>query len=218
MQYLFTFTEGMFAFISPCILPMLPVFLAYISADETQTLKNRFKNTLFFVLGFSFVFVLMGATAFSLGNFLNEYKLFLTKLAGVGMVFFGLVYLDIIQLKIGSKGAKGNQTKGAVANFLFGVSYSFGWTPCLGAFLGSALMLAGVQDTLWQGVSLLLAFSLGLGVPFIVFSLLYEKLKGVTGFLKRHSKTIKNIGGAILIAIGLSMIFDLFGFYLGLFN
>ncbi|MBQ3588430.1 MAG: cytochrome c biogenesis protein CcdA, partial [Oscillospiraceae bacterium] len=107
---------------------------------------------------------------------------------------------------------------GLAANFLFGVSYSFGWTPCLGAFLGSALALAGVQETVFQGMALLACFGLGLGVPFILFSLLYERLKGVVSFLKKHSLKIKYIGGAMLMAVGLSMIFDLFGYYMAIFN
>lgn len=217
MQYLFTFFEGVFAFVSPCILPMLPIFLAYISADEKQSLSKRFLNTLFFVLGFTAAFVLMGATAFSLGSFLTHYKSFLIKLAGVILVFFGFVYLDIINLSIGGKSAE-KKSGGLLANFMFGVSYSFGWTPCLGAFLGSALALAGVQQTALQGMALLACFSLGLGVPFIIFSLLYEKLKGVTSFLKKHSQLIKYIGGGVLIAVGLSMVFDLFNVYLSLFN
>ena len=216
MQYIFTFTEGIFAFVSPCILPMLPIFLAYISADEKQSVKKRFINTIFFVLGFSTVFVLMGATAFSLGNLLSSYKSFLTRLAGVGMVFFGFVYLDIIHLNLGgTKTAK--KSTGLLGNFLFGVSYSFGWTPCLGAFLGSALMLAGTQGTVLKGMALLLCFSLGLGVPFILFSVLYEKLYLATGFLKKHSQTIKIIGGTILIITGLALVFDLMGYYLKLF-
>ncbi|MEG1782165.1 MAG: cytochrome c biogenesis CcdA family protein [Oscillospiraceae bacterium] len=217
MQYLLTFSEGIFAFISPCILPMLPIFLAYISADEQKSLSKRFINTLFFVLGFSTVFVLMGATAFSLGSFLSAYKGFLTKLAGVMMVFFGFVYLDFINLNLGGK-SSGKKPVGLLSNFLFGVSYSFGWTPCLGAFLGSALALAGVQETVFQGMGLLLSFSFGLGVPFVIFSLLYEELKGVTSFLKNNSQVIKYIGGGVLIIMGLSMVFDLYGFYLGLFN
>ena len=100
MQYLFTFAEGVFAFVSPCILPMLPIFLAYISADEKRSLSKRFFNTLFFVLGFTFAFVLMGATAFSLGRFMGRYKGFLIKLAGVLLVVFGFVYLDIINISL----------------------------------------------------------------------------------------------------------------------
>lgn len=217
MQYIFTFAEGIFAFVSPCILPMLPIFLAYISADEKQTAGRRFVNTLFFVLGFTAAFVAMGATAFSLGSFLSRYKSFLIKLAGVIMVFFGFVYLDFIQLNLSPAGGKKAGT-GLAANFLFGVSYSFGWTPCLGAFLGSALALAGVQETVFQGMALLACFGLGLGVPFILFSLLYERLKGVVSFLKKHSLKIKYIGGTMLMAVGLSMIFDLFGYYLAIFN
>ena len=106
MQYIFTFSEGVFAFISPCILPMLPIFLAYISADEKQSLSKRFINTLFFVLGFTTAFVAMGATAFSLGSFLSRYKTFLIKMAGVILVFFGFVYMDFITLNIGGNTAK----------------------------------------------------------------------------------------------------------------
>ena len=217
MQYIFTFAEGMLAFVSPCILPMLPIFLAYISADEKQSTGRRFINTVFFVLGFTSAFVVMGATAFSIGSFLSRYKTFLIKLAGVIMVFFGFVYLDIIQLNYGSAARK-NSGSGPVSNFLFGVSYSFGWTPCLGAFLGSALALASVQETVIQGVALLACFGLGLGVPFIVFSLLYEKLKNVIGFLKKHSVKIKYFGGVLLLAVGVAMVFDLFGYYMAIFG
>ena len=217
MQYLFTFVEGIFAFVSPCILPMLPIFLAYISADEKQSLKNRFFNTLFFVLGFTTAFTLMGATAFSLGRYLTAYKDFLVKLAGVVLVFFGFVYLDFIQINLGGSGIKKGKS-GLVGNFLFGISYSFGWTPCVGAFLGSAIAMASVQQTVWQGMLLLACFGLGLGVPFIVFALGYEKLKGVVTLLKKHSQTIKYIGGGMLIAVGISMVFDLFGYYLAIFG
>ncbi|MBR5520721.1 MAG: cytochrome c biogenesis protein CcdA [Oscillospiraceae bacterium] len=217
MQYLFTFSEGMLAFVSPCILPMLPIFLAYISADEKQSLSKRFINTLFFVLGFTTAFVAMGATAFSLASFLSRYKTFLIKLAGVMLVFFGFVYMDFITLNIGGSTAK-KEKSGFLSNFLFGVSYSFGWTPCMGAFLGSALALAGVQETVIQGMLLLACFGLGLGVPFIVFSLMYERLKSVVNFLKIHSEKIKTVGGVILILVGLAMIFDLLGYYLAIFT
>ncbi len=217
MQYLFTFAEGVFAFVSPCILPMLPIFLAYISADQQQRISTRFFNTLCFVLGFTTAFTLMGATAFSLGRFMTVYKDFLVKLAGVVLVFFGFVYLDFIQLNLGGSGIKKGKS-GPVGNFLFGISYSFGWTPCLGAFLGSAIAMASVQETVVQGMLLLVCFGLGLGVPFIIFALCYEKLKGVTAFLKNHSHTIKYIGGGMLIVVGVSMVFDLFGYYLAIFN
>lgn len=217
MQYFFTFAEGVFAFVSPCILPMLPIFLAYISADEKQSIGKRFINTLFFVLGFTTAFTLMGATAFSLGRFMTVYKDFLVKLAGVILVFFGFVYLDFIQLNFGGSVLKKGKS-GLLGNFLFGISYSFGWTPCLGAFLGSAIAMASVQETVVQGMLLLACFGLGLGVPFIVFAICYEKLKGVVTLLKKHSQTIKYIGGSMLIAVGVSMVFDLFGYYLAIFG
>lgn len=217
MAYIFTFIEGVFAFVSPCILPMLPIFLAYISADEEKSVQKRFVNTLFFVLGFTFSFVVMGRTAFSLGRFLQSYKRLLIKLAGVAMVFFGCVYLDIFNINLGRE-AKNIGGKGLISNFLFGISYSFGWTPCMGVFLGSALTLAGVQDTVFKGMLLLFCFGMGLGLPFILFSLMYAKLRGVVDFLKKNSQKIKLIGGGMLIAVGLAMVFDLFGYYLGLFG
>ncbi len=217
MQYLFTFFEGIFAFVSPCILPMLPIFLAYISADEKQTTFKRFINTLFFVLGFTTAFVIMGATAFSLGRFMVRYKAFLIKLAGVMLVFFGFVYLDVIQLNLASD-QRASSGGNILKNFLFGISYSFGWTPCMGAFLGSALALAGVQETVFQGMLLLACFGLGLGVPFIIFAIGYEKLKGAVNFLKKHSQKIKYFGGIMLIAVGLSMVFDIFSYYIAFFN
>ncbi len=216
MQYFFTFLEGVMAFVSPCILPMLPIFLAYISADTSQGVEKRFKNTFFFVLGFTTSFVLMGATAFSLGRFLQAYKQLLVKLAGVAMVFFGFVYLDVFNINLGTE-AKMQKGSSPLANFLFGISYSFGWTPCLGAFLGSALTLASIQGTVLKGMALLFCFGMGLGLPFIMFSMMYEKLTGVITMLKQHSQTIKYIGGGMLIIVGVAMVFDLFGYYLGLF-
>ena len=132
-------------------------------------------------------------------------------------MFFGFVYLDFIQLNFGGSGIKKGKS-GLVGNFLFGISYSFGWTPCVGAFLGSAIAMASVQQTVFQGMLLLACFGLGLGVPFMVFALGYEKLKGVVTLLKKHSQTIKYIGGGMLIIVGLSMVFNLFGYYLAIFN
>lgn len=217
MDYLFTFAEGVLAFVSPCVLPMLPLFLAYISADGSHGLKARFFNTLMFVLGFTASFALMGATAFSIGSFLRHYKEFLVKLAGVIMVLMGFIYMDFITISLPgfSGGKKGS---GLLSNFVFGISYSFAWTPCLGAFLGSALALAGVQDTVFKGVALLICFGLGLGVPYMIFALGYEKLSGVTDFLKKHRDKIKYIGGIFLVAAGVSMVFGLFDYYLALFN
>ena len=217
MAYLLTFIEGILAFVSPCILPLLPVFMAHISGDESQSTRKRFINTLFFVLGFSTVFIILGATAFSFGNLLNSYRGLISCLAGLVMVFMGFVYLDIIQLPTFSNPTKPSG-KSLLANYMFGISYSMAWTPCVGAFLGSAIALAGTRETLWQGVALLGCFSLGLGIPFIIFSLLYQKLTGFVSFLKKHSHTIRNIGGALLIVVGLLMVFDLLGYYYSIFN
>lgn len=217
MKYIFTFTEGIFAFISPCILPMLPIFLAYISADKKRSVKSRFINTFFFVLGFTFAFSLMGSTAFAIGKFFSVYKSFLVKAAGVIMVFLGFVYLDIINFSIPISLNK-KKGDGLLSNFVFGIAYSFAWTPCLSTFLASALALAAVQSTAMQGISLLICFGLGLGIPFILFAVFYEKLQSVTIFFKKNGEKVKYAGGIMLIIFGISMVFDLFGYYVSFFS
>ena len=217
MQYLFTFTEGIFAFISPCILPMLPIFLAYLSADEKQTVAKRLINTFFFVLGFTTAFTLMGATAFSLGSFMARYKEFLVKLAGVILVFFGFVYLDFIQISLGGSGLKKGKS-GLVGNFLFGISYSFGWTPCLGAFLGSALAMASVQETVVQGMLLLACFGLGLGVPFLISAVLIDKLKSAFNWIKAHYRTVNLVCGGLLVLVGVMMATGMLGKFLAVLS
>ncbi len=215
-SYILIFFEGILAFISPCILPLLPVYLAHLGADTSHGLKTRFIKTLAFVLGFSTVFILLGAGASAVGGLLNQYRDLIFRLGGVFMVFMGFVYLDFITLNIKSN-QKAVKSGSIVENYIFGLSYALAWTPCVGVFLGSALVLASSSETLYQGIGLLASFSLGLGVPFIVFSLLYEKLKSLTNFLNKNAKTIKTLGGVLLIVVGLSMIFDVIGIYFNLF-
>ena len=217
MEYFLTFSEGLFAFLSPCILPMLPLFLAYICADKNNGYAKRFINTLFFTAGFTFAFTAMGLSAFGVGKLLSGYKDFLIRLGGVIMVAAGFIYLDFIHVNLPGLSKK-PKTGDAFSNFLFGIAYSFGWTPCLGAFLGSALSLAGVQSTAVKGRGLLICFSLGLSLPFMIFALGYEKLSGTFDFLKRHSGKIKLAGGVMLIAVGISMVFGIFGQFVAMFS
>ena len=204
MSYLFTFTEGVMAFLSPCILPMLPIYLAYICADKSYGLKRRFLSTLFFTAGFTVAFTAMGLSAFGIGRLLAGYKNFLTRIGGVIMAAAGFVYLDFIRINL--PGVKYKPRSGSfLSNFLFGVAYSFGWTPCLGAFLASALTLAGVQSTAFQGAMLLICFSLGLSLPFMAFAIGYESLGSTLSFLKKHSEKIKLAGGVMLILTGAAM-------------
>ena len=218
-SYIFTFIEGILTFISPCILPLLPVYFFYlagISAKDNPNeaiKKNRLiTNSLGFVLGFTIVFVVLGAAATSLGSFLRSNLDFLRKAGAVVMFVFGLNYIGIFKLKIL------NFEKRMEYNFkelkffnsiIFGIVFGFGWTPCVGALLGSALILAGSADTILQGVSLLVVYSAGLGIPFILAALALDRLKGSISYIKKYSRIISLISGILLISASVLLFFEI---------
>lgn len=214
MQYIISFLEGIVTFISPCLLPMLPIYISYFAGGvkEKNTAKTL-KNAIAFVLGFSVVFILLGALAGTLGSFLKQYQTAVNIITGLIVVIFGLHFLGVFKLKF-FKGIK-NQNKtdelGFFSSMLFGIIFSIGWTPCVGAFLGSALMLASSQGETLKGILMLICYSLGLGIPFIVSAILIDKLKGAFNFIKKHYNIINIICGALLILVGLCMMFGLLG-------
>lgn len=205
MQYLISFFEGILTFISPCLLPMLPVYLSYFAGGE-QNSKKILKNALGFILGFTVLFTAMGALAGTLGSFLSKYQTAVNLVSGLVVVFFGLKFMDVIKLNL-FKGSARMQTGelGFFSSVVFGVVFSVGWTPCVGAFLGSALMLASQQGHVLEGTLMLLAYSLGLGIPFFLSAVLLDQLKGTFNFIKRHYAVINRICGGLLILIGILM-------------
>lgn len=216
------FAEGFLAFLSPCILPLLPVYLMYLwGNEEGDTSRARLiTNTLGFILGLTIIFVLLGATASGLGRFLSEHKYLLQKISGLIMIIFGLNYMGVVNISLLSRTARmeaSTRNLRFFSSMLFGAAFSIGWTPCLGVFLGSALLLASNANTLYQGSALLFVFSLGLGVPFLITALLWDRLQGTLGFIKQNFVAIKMISGGLLILVGLLMLFDLFGYYAGFF-
>lgn len=230
MQYVMTFAEGLLAFLSPCILPMLPVYLIYLAGDEESDSKRLLLNTLAFVAGFSTLFILLGATATGIGSLLKAHASLLQRLGGLIMLLMGLFYLDIPALtrltaslpSPGRKagGAPGKKPEGLHigSSYLFGAAYSLTWSPCLSTWLTAALIQASQASTLWSGILLLALFSLGLGLPFILTAVLFDQIKHIIGGIKRHMMTIKRVSGALLILVGLSMLFGLFDYYARLFN
>lgn len=207
MQYIISFLEGIVTFISPCLLPMLPIYISYFAGGlQERTIAKTLKNAFGFVSGFTVVFVLMGALAGTLGGFLREYQVAVNIVTGLIVIFFGLHFLGIFKLNI-FKGMKGfNKTDGGFFSaVLFGIVFSVGWTPCVGAFLGSALMLASQQGKALTGVLMLLAYSLGLGIPFVVSAVLIDKLKSAFDLIKKHYNIINRICGIILVVVGLLM-------------
>ncbi len=207
MQYFTTFLEGIITFISPCLLPMLPIYISYFAGGGQRTTKKTITNALGFIMGFTSVFILMGALAGALGSFLQTYKTALNIVCGVIVILFGLSYLDVIKIKL-FKGANIDIDKnnmGFFKSLLFGFVFSIGWTPCVGAFLGSALMLASQQGHIGEGMTLLLCYSLGLGIPFLVSAIIIDKLKTTFDFIKKNYKTINTVCGVLLIIIGVLM-------------
>lgn len=216
MQYFIAFLEGIITFISPCILPMIPLYVSYFAGGKERNTKKTVKNALGFILGFTIVFVLMGALAGTFGQLLNEYKKVVDIVTGLIVIFFGLNFLGVFKLNF-FKGVKKAKTDnlGFFSSMIFGIVFSIGWTPCVGAFLGSALMLAASQGHVVEGVVMLLLYSLGLGIPFFISAILIDKLRSTFTFIKKHYKVINIVCGCLLIVMGALMATGVFGRVLG---
>lgn len=217
MQYFISFLEGIITFISPCLLPMIPLYVSYFAGGTERNTKKTIKNSLGFILGFTIVFVAMGALAGSFGRLLNQYSTIVNIVTGIIVIFFGLNFLGVFKLNIfkGSKNVNTNNL-GFLSSMIFGIVFSIGWTPCVGAFLGSALMLATSQGQVTEGVIMLLLYSLGLGIPFFISAILIDKLKTAFNFIKKHYKIINTVSGCLLIIVGILMATGLFGKFLSL--
>lgn len=213
MQYFISFLEGIITFISPCLLPMLPVYISYFAGGGQRTPRKTLKCAFGFVLGFTLVFVLMGALAGTLGSFLKEYQTAVNIISGLVVIFFGLNFLGVFKISLfkGSSKSVNATSLGFFSSALFGIIFSLGWTPCVGAFLGSALMLASQQGHVLVGMTMLLFYSLGLGLPFIISAVLIDKLKSAFDFIKRHYNIINLVCGIMLIVIGILMATGLLG-------
>jgi len=218
MQYVLLFLEGIITFISPCLLPMLPIYVSYFAANEANK-RRTITNAIGFVAGFTIAFVIMGAFAGTAGKFMRDYATILNIAAGLIVIVFGLNFLGV--LKIGFLNRAGNKnisvkSLGFFSSMLFGLIFSISWTPCVGAFLGSALLMASLKGSMLQGISMLLVFSLGLGIPFIVSALLIDQLKSAFDFIKKNYKIINAISGGLLIAIGILMATGAMSYFLSL--
>lgn len=207
MQYAISFLEGIITFISPCLLPMLPVYLSYFAGGGVRTAGKTLKGAFGFVTGFTAVFIILGVLAGTVGSFLREYQTAVNIVSGLIVVLFGLNFLGVFKLKLfrGSSRSVNTDSMGFFSSLLFGVIFSIGWTPCVGAFLGSALMLASQQAHVMEGMLMLLAYSLGLGIPFIISAVLIDYLKSAFNWIKRHYSIINAVSGLLLVLIGILM-------------
>ena len=220
MQYLISFLEGIITFISPCILPMLPIYVTYFAGGGERTTKKTLTNATGFVLGFTIVFVLMGVLAGTVGSFLHEYQTPVNIVSGAIVILFGLSYLGVLKVNIfkGINRSVDTGNLGFFSSLVFGLVFSVGWTPCVGAFLGSALMLASQQGHVLAGILMLLVYSIGLGVPFIISAVLIDQLKGAFTWIKKNYRVINNVCGIFLIIIGILMATGMMGRFMALFS
>ena len=226
------FAAGLLSFISPCVLPLIPGYLSYISGlsmDEMQGSSTEVHQgssttsatarrqvllaTIAFVIGFSLVFIALGASASALGQFLMDRLTILSKVAGVIIIIFGLHTMGV--LRIGwLYSEKRIQTKGKPVGFLgavlVGIAFAFGWTPCIGPILSGILAVAGAQDTIGEGVQLLAVYSAGLAVPFIATSLAVDRFFAAFGRIRQHYHKVEIVSGLLLIVIGVLIFTDRF--------
>ena len=223
MEYIITFVEGIISFISPCMLPMLPLYISYFAGENSgPTDTNRKSTTLSrafaFVVGFTLIFTLLGVFAGSIGSFLMKYQNIVNIVCGLVIIYFGLSYLNIVHISFFKGISSKLEVKGLFSAFLFGMIYSVSLTPCVGAFLGSALMLASSTGGAVKGALLLLTYSLGLGIPFLISALLIEQLQSAFTFIKKHYNIINTICGVFLILMGIMMTFGLMNYVLAFFS
>jgi cytochrome c-type biogenesis protein len=218
---LYALAMGAISFVSPCILPLIPSYVSYItgiSYDELVSRESRKKNmnitllhSLFFVAGFSIIFVLLGATASLAGSILSHYLGIIRIVGGALIILMGIFVMDVVDIPFLQREAKfqlKTRPAGYLGTVVVGMIFGAGWTPCTGPFLGSVLTLAMTSETLGSGMTLLLVYSLGLGIPFILSAVAISAFLFSFGKLKKHFKVIKIISGIILIFMGILLLLD----------
>ncbi len=206
MEYFVSFLEGIITFISPCLLPMLPVYISWFAGGRERDTVRTCRCAAGFVLGFTLVFMMLGALAGTVGAFLREYQQAVNVVSGLVVIFFGLNFLGVLRVNL-FRGGRSMEilNMGFFTAVLFGAVFSVSWTPCVGAFLGSALMLASQQGQMVTGMVMLFCYSMGLGIPFLVSALLIDHLKGAFGLIKKHYGIVNRVCGGFLILVGILM-------------
>lgn len=218
VNILIAFLGGFLAFISPCVLPLIPIYIAYISGVSVKELESSKKpfmktlsNSLFFVLGFTIIFTLLGILFYFLASGLGEHKIWLSRIGGAILVIFGLQIAGLINipfLNFSAQASGGKKNATVWSSFVMGLVFGAGWTPCVGPILAGILFSATAGDQSMLGSAGLLAiFSLGLGIPFILTGMLTQSLLSVLGFLKKHARVVEWVSGGFLVVLGLLLTF-----------
>ena len=210
MDYVLTFIEGIASFISPCLLPMIPIYISYFVGENDKKNNKMLLNSIGFVLGFTIVFLILSIFASTLGTILSANIKYIKILFGIIIIIFGFNYMELLKIKFLNK-TNVRKTNTKNLNFfkaiIFGVLFSISWTPCIGTFLSSALLLIAKEQDMLRGILMMLLYSIGLGIPFIISAILIDKLKNVFNFIKQHYDIIKKVSGVILILAGIYIIF-----------
>jgi cytochrome c-type biogenesis protein len=207
------FIAGLLSFLSPCVLPLVPPYLCFLAGVSFDEFSNKevnvttsvFRTALAFVLGFTTVFVLLGATASFAGQALTRHLEVLSMIAGAVIVIMGLHFLGVLRISwlLGTKRVEvKRKPPGMLGGYIVGLAFAFGWTPCVGPVLAAILFLAGSKDTIWQGAGLLFSYSLGIGIPFLAAALFAKPFLNMMGRTKRHMQTIEKAMGALLVLTG----------------
>lgn len=209
------FAGGIISFASPCVLPLVPAYISFISGVSIDELKGASRralvlkqvslNSIAFILGFSAIFILLGASATVVGQFLLSKLTILSKIAGLIIVLFGLHMIGLFRIRILNYEKRfHSQSKpvGLLGSFLIGLAFAFGWTPCIGPILAAILVVAGSQETVLQGLSLLAVYSLGLGLPFFITGISINSFLSMFDRIKNHFRIIEIVSGGFLIIVG----------------
>jgi cytochrome c-type biogenesis protein len=214
------FLEGLASFLSPCVLPLIPAYMTYLTGQSMEAMtqdqkshKTLIINSLAFILGFTIVFVLMGAAATKIGSYLLRHQHLIRRISAVLIIFFGLFHADLIPVRFLNyeRRLQVNMKKqGIFTSLLIGMGFSIGWTPCIGPILTSVLLMAANTQTLASGMLLLAVYALGLGLPFFLLAVGIRYLSKYFNLLNRHIGVIKRVSGIILIIIGIMIYFNLF--------
>ena len=215
------FAAGLLSFLSPCILPLIPAYLSFISGVSLAEMRKKesgekvfgrvFFNAVIFVLGFSFVFIVLGASASFLGNFFLSHLVILKKVAGILVILFGLHILGVFRFRFLDHEKRHHHSRkplGKFGSFLVGVAFALGWTPCIGPILATVLFYAGTKETVAHGTLLLAVYSAGLGIPFLLAALGMERFLNVSTVLKKHFRSIEILSGLLLIGVGILILTD----------
>ena len=213
------FAAGFLSFVSPCVLPLIPGYISFVSGVSMEEIRGDtapatsrvqvFMTSLAFVIGFSIVFVALGASATAVGKFLFARLPLLSKVAGGILIVFGLHTMGVFRLAfldVEKRVHAQRKPAGPLGAMLVGVAFAFGWTPCIGPILGGILAIAGSKDSVWEGVTLLAVYSLGLGIPFLLTSLAINQFFGAVKRIRRYYHAIELTSGALLVVIGVLII------------